>query len=126
MRNFMTKTIMSGLLLCMFSLPAYAQDAEKGKKVFRKCKACHTVDKGGKNRAGPNLYDIVGKPAAAVEKYKYSKAMIASGLVWDEETLDKYLEKPKKLVPKTKMAFAGLRKPNDRADVIAYLKTLTD
>ncbi len=81
-----------------------AGDAAKGKKVFKKCKVCHTSNKGGKNRVGPNLFGIVGAKAAAVKGYRYSKAMKASGLTWDEATMDKFLKKPKKLVKKTKMS----------------------
>lgn len=108
-----------------FSAASYADgDAVKGKKVFKKCKACHTVDKDGKNLVGPNLFHIVGKKAAQREGFKYSSAMAESGLTWDEATLDVYLTKPKALVPKTKMTFVGLKKDKQRADVIAYLKTL--
>jgi cytochrome c len=99
-------------------------DAVKGKKVFKKCKACHTVDEGGKNLVGPNLFGVVGAKAARHAGYKYSKAMIASGLTWDEATLDTYLKKPRALVKKTKMTFVGLKKEKHRANVIAYLKTL--
>ncbi len=101
-----------------------AGDAAKGKKVFKKCKACHTVNKGGKNRVGPNLFGIVGAKAGAVQGYRYSKAMKGSGLTWDEATLDKFLKKPKKLIKKTKMGFPGLKKESQRTDLIAYLKTL--
>lgn len=108
-----------------FSAASLAEgDAVKGLKVFKKCKACHTAEEGGKNRIGPNLFGIVGKKSAQVKGYKYSKAMIASGLTWDEATLDNYLLKPRALVKKTKMTFAGLKKDTQRANVIAYLKTL--
>ncbi len=103
-------------------------DAAKGKKVFNKCKACHYADK-KKNKVGPYLVGVVGRKAASVEGFKYSKAMKAKGaegLVWTEENLDKYLTAPKKFVPGNKMAFAGLKKAEDRANVIAYLKTLTE
>ncbi len=101
---------------------ADAADAKKGKKVFNKCKACHTIKAGGKNKVGPNLNGIVGKKAAMVKGFKYSKAMKNSGITWDEATLDKFLTKPKKMMKKTKMAFAGLKKKKQRDNVIAYLK----
>ena len=99
-----------------------AGDSKKGKKVFSKCKACHTIKKGGKNRVGPNLYGVVGSKAAQVKGFRYSKALKNSGITWDEATLDKFLTKPKKLVKKTKMAFGGLKKNSQRANLIAYLK----
>ena len=103
---------------------AHAGDAAKGEKVFKKCKACHVVDK-EKNKTGPHLVGIIGREAASVASYKkYSKAMKASGLVWDEETLDSYLAAPKKYLKGTKMAFSGLKKEADRANIIAYLKSL--
>lgn len=103
--------------------PAFAEegDAVRGKKIFKKCKACHTVKK-GKNRIGPTLFGVVGSKAASVPKFRYSSAMKSSGLTWDEATLDKYLTKPRKFVPKSKMVFPGLKKAQQRADVIAYLK----
>lgn len=108
-----------------FSAASFAEgDAVKGQKVFKKCKACHTVNEGGKKLIGPNLFGIVGKKAAQMEGFKYSKAMTASGLTWDDATLDTFLKKPKALVKKTKMTFAGLKKDKQRANVIAYLKTL--
>jgi cytochrome c len=119
-------TILAALAAAvLFVTPALADgDAAKGEKVFAKCKACHEVEK-GVNKVGPTLKGVVGRKAAAVEGYKYSESMIAKGaegIVWDEATLTAYLPDPKAFVPKTKMAFAGLKKPEDVADVIAYLK----
>ena len=103
-----------------------AGDAKKGKKVYNKCKACHSIKKGGKNKVGPNLYGVVGRKAAQVKGFKYSKALKSSDLTWDEATLDKFLKKPKKLVKKTKMAFSGVKKDSQRSDLIAYLKANSD
>jgi len=123
-----TSTTLAVALLAAMSLPAFADgDAAKGEKVFVKCKTCHDVDK-GVNRVGPTLKGVVGRPVASVEGFKYSDDMIAKGkegAVWDEATLTTYLPDPKAYVPKTKMAFAGLKKPEDIADLIAYLKTKT-
>jgi len=98
-------------------------DAAAGEKVFNKCKACHSTE-AGKNKIGPSLHGVVGRAAGAVDGYKYSSAMAESGLVWDEANLDAFLAKPKDLVSGTKMTFAGLKKEDERADVIAYLKSL--
>ena len=98
-------------------------DIKAGEKVFKKCKACHLVDQ-EKNKTGPHLVGIVGRPVATVESYKkYSKAMKESNLVWDEATLDAYLAKPNTFLKGTKMVFAGLKKEKDRKDLIAYLKS---
>ncbi len=108
--------------------PALAEgDAAEGEKVFRKCKACHAVE-AGKNKVGPSLHNIVGKTPGSVEGFKYSSAMqeFGTGKVWDDETLSAYLENPKGLVKGTKMAFVGLKKEDDREDVIAYLKQFTE
>lgn len=105
--------------------PAFAEgDAEAGEKVFRKCKACHQVGEGAKNRVGPVLNGVVGQPAGAVEDFKYSKVMqerAAEGLVWTNEEMTAFLASPKKYMKGTKMSFAGLRKDDDIEDVIAYL-----
>ena len=106
----------------MMAAPAMAGDAAAGEKVFRKCKACHYVDQ-EKNKTGPHLVNIIGRKAGAVEGYKYSKAMAGSDLVWDEATLAAYLAAPRKYLKGTKMAFAGLKKDSDIANVIAYLKS---
>jgi len=100
-------------------------DAAAGEKVFRKCKACHAVGDGAKNKVGPMLNGIVDNEIASIDGFKYSKAFLAKkaeGLVWTVEVLDSYLTKPKKFIPGTKMSYAGLKKEGDRANVIAYLK----
>lgn len=114
--------VAAATLLLLVSQPVLAEgDAAAGEKVYRKCKACHSLEE-GKNKVGPSLYGVVGREAGTVEGYKYSTAMKDSGLTWDEANLDKYLEKPKELVPKTKMAFPGLKKEADRQNVIAYIE----
>lgn len=100
--------------------PAFA-DAESGEKVFKKCQTCHEV-KAEKNKVGPHLVGIVGRQAGSVEGFKYSDAMKGSGITWTEENLAKYLKDPKGFIPGNKMAFVGLKKDEEVADVIAYLK----
>ncbi|MDP9137777.1 MAG: cytochrome c family protein [Pseudomonadota bacterium] len=118
--------IIAALALTGLATPSHAEgDAAKGAKVFRLCMACHTAD-AATNKVGPSLKGIVGRKAATVEGYKYSEAMLAKGtegVVWDEPTLEVYLPDPKGFVPKTKMAFNGVKKPEDVADLIAFLKT---
>ena len=116
--------VAAGLVALASSAALADGDPEQGAKVFNKCKACHVANE-EKNRVGPHLVGIVGRPAASVQDYKYSAAMAESGIVWDEEILDQYLASPKDVVPGGKMAFAGLRKEEERADVIAYLKSAT-
>jgi len=100
-------------------------DAKLGKRVFKKCAACHTV-KLGKQKVGPSLYNIVDAKAASVEGYtKYSDALLNSGLTWDEATLRSFLKKPREVVPKTKMAFGGLKKEADLDNLMAYLKSVS-
>ena len=104
---------------------SYAEDAEMGAKVFKKCMACHTAEDTA-NKIGPSLKGVVGRKAATVEGFKYSDAMLAKGaggVIWDEATLAAYLPNPKSFVPGTKMTFPGLKNPEDVANVIAYLKT---
>jgi cytochrome c len=104
-------------------------DAGKGESVAKKCAACHTFEQGGANKVGPNLWNIVNKPIASVDGFSYSDSMTefgAGGKVWDYETLDHFIAKPKDLVSGTKMTFGGMSKGTDRADLIAYLRTLSD
>lgn len=96
-------------------------DPAKGKKIFARCAACHSVE-AAVNKIGPSLHGIIGRPAGTVADFKYSDAMKNSGLTWDSDTLDKYLSKPKELIPGNKMIFPGLPKPTDRADLITYLQ----
>ncbi len=100
---------------------AQAQEAAKGKKVFNKCKICHSLKK-GKKKIGPSLFGVIGREAGTVAKFKFSKAMKKSGVVWDDKSLDAFLAKPKKFIPGTKMRFAGIKKQKDRDNLIAYLK----
>ena len=101
-------------------------DIATGEKVFKKCAACHSIVKGGKNNIGPALYNVVGRKIGAVSDYKYSKALSEYGKEWTFEELNGYLIKPAKWIKGTKMAFAGLRKEKDRASVILYLNQNSD
>jgi cytochrome c len=101
-------------------------DAAKGAKVFKKCAACHTPEVGGKNKVGPNLWNIVNRPVASVGDFAYSDAMAGMGGNWDIELLSAFLADPKATVPGTKMAFKGLSKDGDRANLLLYLNGLSD
>ena len=101
---------------------AMLSPAERGAKVYKRCKACHTINEGGKNRVGPNLWGIIGQKAGQIDGFAYSKAMEESDIVWTEENLSEYLRKPTEFLPGGRMAFAGLKKEEDRDAVIAYIK----
>lgn len=121
-KNLVISQMALALSLIIVAVPAVANDVASGEKVFKRCKACHYADK-EKNKTGPHLVNVIDRKAGSIEGYKYSKAMAASGLVWDEATLTAYLKAPKKFIKGTKMAFAGLKKDADIKNLIAYLKT---
>jgi len=98
---------------------------ERGAILFKRCKACHTLNEGGRNKLGPNLWAIWDSQAASREGFAYSKALTAAGITWDDASLDAYIKKPKDFVPKTRMNFIGIKKEQDRADLLLYLKAQT-
>lgn len=102
---------------------SYTGDVAGGEKTFRQCVICHS-NKDGENKIGPHLFNVIGRKAGTVAKYSYSPANKKSGIVWSEQAMFEYLENPRAKMPGTKMSFAGLKKPQDRANVVAYLKTL--
>ena len=125
MNNFIKNLlVVIGLIIIVliFSI-ANAADPVNGKKVFKKCVACHSL-KEGKNKMGPPLNNLLGRKAGSVEGYKYSKAMKNSGIVWDEKSLDEFLTKPRKLIKRTKMSFRGIKKKPLRDDLISFFKNL--
>lgn len=133
----MKKTILTAALLVMlpgaaFAMECAADDIKAGKKVFKKCKVCHTLKK-EKNKLGPHLVNLIGRKAGtAVDKkkgktFKYSKALkaaAADGLVWNEENLLKWVEKPKKFIPKNRMTFVGIKKEKRRNALLCYIKSI--
>jgi len=98
---------------------------DRGRVLFKRCKTCHTLDEGGRHRVGPNLWAISGAMAGQKDGFTYSVAMRDSGVIWTDENLAAYIANPRKFMPKNRMSFAGLRKPDDQAAVIAYIKEKT-
>ena len=124
--------LMAAALAVLFSLrptAVPAQDADpqlvqQGERVFARCQACHLVDE-ERNRVGPHLVGIFGRPAGAVEGFRYSSALLESGIVWDDETMAAYFRDPRGYIPGNRMAFVGLRRDEDIAAVLAYLREAT-
>ena len=120
----------AALSMSFTSVPVQAQDVDeatmkRGKRVFLMCRSCHTIDAGGRHKVGPNLHGMFGAQVAAKDGFKYSDALAAESFEWTAELLEEWLVKPKDFVPGNKMAFAGVRKPEDRAALIAYLQVET-
>ena len=97
-------------------------DFSRGEKIFKKCASCHNINQGEGAKVGPNLYGVVGRKKGSMAGFTYSEALIAKGGVWNSEEVNQFITKPKNYIAGTKMAFAGLKKPQDRADVILYLQ----
>jgi cytochrome c len=118
----MRRLVWSTVVLAALPAVAAAQDAEHGKVVFNKCRACHQVGEGAKNLVGPELNGLIGRKAGTVAGFNYSDANKKSGIVWDENTFREYIKDPRAKIPGTKMVFAGLKDPKEIEDVLAYLK----
>lgn len=127
--NFVLKSLVAVSALALASGAANAAgDAAKGADVFKKCKVCHEVGDTAKNKVGPTLNNVVGRKIGSGEGFAYSPALKEAGdkgQTWTDENLDKYITDPRTFLPGNKMAFAGIKKEDERADVIAYLKTFT-
>lgn len=124
------ETLVAGALaIAAGSLPSLAvagePNVERGKVIYRKCIHCHTIAPNGKHRIGPNLFGIFGRKAGSLASFEYSEAWKRADFIWTERTLDRYLIAPRKMIPYNRMPFDGISLPQDRADLIAYLKKVT-
>lgn len=128
------KRIMPGLMFIVWSASLQAGgeaqsksacDIQRGEKIYQKCAVCHTLDDSGKHLAGPNLYQVIGRPVGKVEGFKFSRKLRKSEDVWTTEQMNIFLESPLEVYPGIRMAFAGLKKENDRTDLICYLESLS-
>lgn len=121
-RQFLISLGLVALLYCVPSQVYADGDPAKGEQLYHRCQGCHSIDR---NRIGPMHKGLFGRTAGTVPGFSYSSAMKNSGIVWNEETLDRYLENPRQMVPGTRMTYAGIKDAQERADLIAYLKQAT-
>lgn len=122
----MRRILIASAAIAGLAGPAFAQsgDAEAGQRVFNQCRACHTINEGGRNGVGPNLFGILGRRAGAAENFRYSaslRELAEGGLTWDEERLRAYIRNPKEVIPRGSMSYVGLRNETQVNDLIAYL-----
>ena len=126
MKRLIIAVVVAALTIPSAAALAQAGDAAKGERVFAtQCKACHTLERGGASVTGPNLYGLMARKSGGLPGYGYSEAMRRFAIVWDEKTLANYLRDPKGDMPGTKMVFAGVKRSDQLADLIAYLKEAT-
>lgn len=127
MRRMMMTMAVAAVAFAPGLASAQAGDAAAGQRVFNQCRACHTPDQGGRNGVGPNLWGVVGRPAASIEGFRYSanmRELAAGGLAWNEDRLRAYITNPKAVVPQGSMSYPGLRNEEQLNNLIAYLNTL--
>jgi cytochrome c len=121
----MRKLVLAVAMIAALPVAAQAADAEAGKAVFGKCKACHQIGEGAKNAVGPNLTGVIGRKAGSVEGFTYSEAMKGSGKTWDEATFKAYIADPKGYIPGNKMVFMGVKDAADIDNLTEYLKSFS-
>ena len=122
----MLRWVVAALIVVALPGIASAQDADAGKKIFKKCAPCHSIGPGAKHKVGPNLTGVIGRGAGTIEGFKFSEAMKGSGITWDEATFKEYTADPKAKVPGNKMIFPGVKDELDRDDLYAYIVTFSE
>ena len=110
------------VMIAALPAPYNSGDYERGRRAFLQCKSCHTIEQGGVNRVGPALHGMFGRAAGTAPNFRFSEALKASGIIWDEAKLDAWVEDPRAVVPGNNMIYPGLRKAEDRRDLVAYMK----